>query len=80
VDNKSDIALIKNMVLHGQSKHIEVKYHLVRESAENGRIKVEFIKNEEQLDGILTKPLGRVKILELRTNIGLINVDGHNKT
>jgi hypothetical protein len=68
------------MVLHGQSKHIEVKYHLVRESAENGRIKVEFIKNEEQLDGILTKPLGRVKILELRTNIGLINVDGHNKT
>jgi hypothetical protein len=56
-----------------------VKYHLVRESAENGRIKVEFIRNEEQLDVILPKPLGRVKILELRTNIGLINVDGHNK-
>jgi hypothetical protein len=29
VDNKSAIALIKNSVLHGQSKHIEVKYHLV---------------------------------------------------
>jgi hypothetical protein len=29
VDNKSTIALIKNPVLHGQSKHIEVKYHLV---------------------------------------------------
>jgi hypothetical protein len=29
VDNKSAIALIKNLVLHGQSKHIEVKYHLV---------------------------------------------------
>jgi hypothetical protein len=29
VDNKSAIALIKNMVVHGQSKHIEVKYHLV---------------------------------------------------
>jgi hypothetical protein len=35
VGNKSAIALIKNQVLHGQSKHIEVKYHLVRESAEN---------------------------------------------
>jgi hypothetical protein len=30
VDNKSAIALIKNLVLHGQSKHIEMKYHLVR--------------------------------------------------
>jgi hypothetical protein len=32
VDNKSTIALNKNSVLHRQSKHIEVKYHLVRES------------------------------------------------
>jgi hypothetical protein len=36
VDNKSAIALIKNLMLHGQSKHIEVKYHLVWESVENG--------------------------------------------
>jgi hypothetical protein len=79
VYNKSVIALIKNPVLHRQSKHIEVKYHLVRESAENGRIKVEFIMSEEQLGGILTKLLGRVKFLEFRTKIGLIDVDVHNK-
>jgi hypothetical protein len=79
VDNKSVIALIKNTVLK-QRKHIEVKYHLVRESTENGRIKVEFIRSEEQLDDILTKSLSRVKFLELHTKIGLINIDGHNKT
>jgi hypothetical protein len=56
-----------------------VKYHLVRESAENGRIKVEFIRREEQLGDILTKLLGRVNFLELRTKIDLIGVDGHNK-
>jgi hypothetical protein len=33
VDNKSTIALIKNPILHKQSKHIKVKYHIVRESA-----------------------------------------------
>jgi hypothetical protein len=80
VDNKSAIALIKNPMLHRQSKHIDVKYHLVWESAENGRIMVKFIRSEEQLDDILTKPLGRVKFLEIRTKIGLIDVDGHNKT
>jgi hypothetical protein len=78
VDNKSSIALIKNPVLYGQSKHIEVKNHLVRESKENGRIKVEFIRSEEQLGDILTKSLGRVKFLKLCTKIGLINVDEHN--
>jgi hypothetical protein len=56
-----------------------VKYHLVQEFAENGRIKVEFIRSEEQLGNILTKPLGIVKFLELHTKIGLIDVDGHNK-
>jgi hypothetical protein len=67
-------------VLHGQSKHIEVKYHLVRESTKNGRVKVDFIRSEEQLGDILTKTLGRVKFLELRTKIGLIDVNRHNKT
>jgi hypothetical protein len=56
-----------------------VKTHLVRESVENGRIKVEFIRSEEQLDDILTKPLVRVKFLYLRTKISLIDVDGHSK-
>jgi hypothetical protein len=47
VDNKCTIALIKNPVLHGQSKHIDVKYHLVQETTKNGRIKVEFSRSEE---------------------------------
>lgn len=80
VDNKSAIALTKNPVLSGQSKHIEVKYHLVRESAEEGLIEVEFIRTEDQLGDILTKALGRVKFQELRTRIGLINVGSlHDK-
>jgi hypothetical protein len=36
VDNKFVIALIKNSVPHGQSSHIEVKYHLVQEFVKNG--------------------------------------------
>jgi hypothetical protein len=57
-----------------------VKYHLIWESVENGQIKVEFIRIEEQLGDILTKPLSRVRFLELHTKIDLIDVDGHNMT
>ena len=48
VDNKSAIALIKNPVLHGQSKHIRVKYHFIREAAEGGLIDVDFIRSEDR--------------------------------
>jgi hypothetical protein len=79
VENKSTIALIKNLVLHEHSKHTKVKYHLVQESVKNDIIKMEFIRSEEQPGDILTKPLDRVKFLELRAKISLINVSRHNK-
>jgi hypothetical protein len=61
VDNQSVVALIKNPVLSGRSKHIEVKYHLVHESAEQGKIEVKQVRTDDQLGDILTKALGRLK-------------------
>nr|GFA86912.1 ribonuclease H-like domain, reverse transcriptase, RNA-dependent DNA polymerase [Tanacetum cinerariifolium] len=43
VDNKSAIALMKNPVFHGRSKHIDTKYHFIRECVEREDIQVEFI-------------------------------------
>jgi hypothetical protein len=74
VDNKIIIALIKNPMLIRREEQLEVKYHLVWESEENGLIKVEFIKREEQLGDILKKLLGIVKFHGLRTNISLIDI------
>ena len=39
-DNISSIALSKNLVFHGRSKHIEIRYHFIRELVENGDIKM----------------------------------------
>jgi hypothetical protein len=61
------VALIKNPVLSDRSKHIEVKYHLVRESAEQGKIQVKQVSTGDQLGDILTKALDRVKFQEMRT-------------
>jgi hypothetical protein len=60
-------------MLSGRSKHIEVKYHLVRESAEKGRIDVRQVKAEDQLGDILTKVLKRIKFQEMRSRIGMVN-------
>jgi hypothetical protein len=71
VDNKADISLIKNPVLHDRSKHIEIRFHYIRECLERGLITIEFIRTEEQLGDIFTKSLARVKFEELRSKIGV---------
>jgi hypothetical protein len=71
VDNKVAISLIKNPVLHERSKHIEIRFHYIRECSECGLIGIEFIRTEEQLGGIFTKSLARVKFEELHSKIGV---------
>ena len=71
VDNKSTISLVKNPVHHDRSKHIDTRFHLIREYAQNGQIEVSFIRTDEQLGDVLTKPLCKSKFLELCTKIGL---------
>jgi hypothetical protein len=62
VDNKSAISLIKNPVLNDQSRHIDVRFHLIGEHQANGTVSVQFISTNEQLGNILTKSLSRVKL------------------
>jgi hypothetical protein len=65
--DKSAIALAKNPVLHDRSKHIDTKYHFIRDCVDGGRIKLEYVETARQLGDILTKPLGRVQLRELKT-------------
>ncbi|GJW51328.1 zinc finger, CCHC-type containing protein [Tanacetum coccineum] len=71
VDNKSAIALMKNPVFHGRSKHIDTKYHFIRECVEREDIQVEFVSGEYQKADILTKALPKIKFLIMRQLIGL---------
>jgi hypothetical protein len=71
VDNKSAISLIKNPVHHDRLKHIDVKFHVLREYESTGQIQVEFIRLDDQLGNILTKPLCKVKFEEMSSKIGL---------
>jgi hypothetical protein len=74
VDNKSAIQLCKNPVFHDRSKHIETRFHFIRECVEDGKIDVEYIGTEDQLADILTKALGRIQFQSLRERIGVIAI------
>ena len=74
IDNQSAIALTRNPVFHGRSKHIHTRYHFIRECVEKGLIVVEHVPGSEQKADILTKALARIKYKEMRELIGVHEV------
>ena len=71
MDNKSAIALVKNLVFHDRSKHIETKYHFIRQCIENMHVEVEYVKSLDQIADIFTKPLKYDTFQKLRMMIGV---------
>ncbi|KAG7588878.1 Reverse transcriptase RNA-dependent DNA polymerase [Arabidopsis suecica] len=74
IDNKSAIALTRNPVFHGRSKHIHKRYHFIRECIQNELVEVEHVPGEIQKADILTKALGRIRFKEMRDLIGVLDV------
>ncbi|GJY09541.1 retrovirus-related pol polyprotein from transposon TNT 1-94 [Tanacetum coccineum] len=61
-DNKSAIALCCNNVQHSKSKHIDIRFHFIKEHVENEVIELYFVNTEYQLANIFTKALARERI------------------
>ncbi|KAL0551788.1 hypothetical protein IC582_010877 [Cucumis melo] len=71
VDNKSTIALAKNPVFHDRSKHIDTKFHFIRDCISRKEVQVEYVKTEDQIADIFTKPLKVNVFKNLRTLLGV---------
>jgi hypothetical protein len=56
-DNQSCIALARDPVAHSRTKHIDVRYHYIRELVSFGKTTVDYMPTEDMLADILTKPL-----------------------
>ncbi|GJV48590.1 hypothetical protein Tco_1438802 [Tanacetum coccineum] len=72
-DNKSVIALCCNNVQHSGSKHIDIRFHFIKEHVENGVIELYFVNTEYQLSDIFTKALAKERIEFLINKLGMQN-------
>ncbi|GJV36773.1 retrovirus-related pol polyprotein from transposon TNT 1-94 [Tanacetum coccineum] len=72
-DNKSAIALSCNNIQHYRSKHIDIRFHFIKEHVENGVIELYFVNTEYQLADIFTKALPRERIEFLINKLGMRN-------
>ncbi|WVZ68640.1 LOW QUALITY PROTEIN: hypothetical protein U9M48_017559 [Paspalum notatum var. saurae] len=71
VDNQSAIELAKNPVLHDRSKHIDIRFHFIRDCVTGGQIILGHVGTGQQLADILTKPLGQKRLVQLMVKIGV---------
>lgn len=70
-NNSSSIKLSKNLVLHRRSKHIDVKFHFLRNLTNEGVIDLVYCKSEDQIADIMTKPLKLASFVKFGKLLGV---------
>ncbi|GKB06072.1 retrovirus-related pol polyprotein from transposon TNT 1-94 [Tanacetum coccineum] len=70
-DSKSVIAISYNPVQHSRTKHINIRYHFIKEHVEKGTVKLYFVRTEYQLADLFTKTLPKERFEYLVHHIGM---------
>lgn len=70
-DNSSAIKLSKNPVVHGRSKHIDVRFHFLRDLTKDGVVELVHCGLKDQIANIMTKSLKLEVFLKLRELLGV---------
>lgn len=74
IDNKAVINLAKNPILHGRSKHIEDKFHFLRDKVNQDELEMRHCSSETQLTDTFTKGLKINRFLTLSKKLGIIQM------
>ena len=75
-DNQGAISIAKNPVAHSRTKHIDIRYHYIREAVQEGIMNLCYCPTEQMIADLLTKPLPREHFKMLRDAMGMVEV--HN--
>lgn len=71
VDNQSAIKLVRNPEFHKRTKHIDIRYHYIREKVEEKEIKVEYVPSDQQLADVFTKALPKERFKSMCANMNV---------
>jgi hypothetical protein len=79
-DNESAIRMVDNPVDHDHTKHIDIRYHFLRDHSQRGDIVIDHVSTYKQLADIFTKSLDEKRFCELRSELNILdyhNMDGN---
>jgi hypothetical protein len=70
-DNQGAISLAKDPTFHARTKHIDTKFHFVRQTVDLGHASVQYCPTHEMIADVFTKSLARPKLEKFRSSLGL---------
>ena len=79
-DNQSAIIMAKDPQFHGRSKHIDIKYHFIREQVTNRSLELKYCKSANMVADIMTKGLTGEHFEKLRKMTGLHPMIEHSES
>ncbi|GJY97910.1 putative ribonuclease H-like domain-containing protein [Tanacetum coccineum] len=74
IDNESTICIVKNLVFHSKTKHIEIRHHFIRDSNEKKLIQMIKIHTDQNVTDLLTKAFDVCRFQYLIASIGMLNL------
>jgi hypothetical protein len=72
-DNESAIRMAENPIEHSRTKHIDIRYHFLRDHQQRGDIEIAYINTKDQLADIFTKPLDEKTFTKLRNELNILD-------
>ncbi|GJW86542.1 putative RNA-directed DNA polymerase [Tanacetum coccineum] len=72
-DNQSAIHLAKNSMFHKRTKHIDIRYHWIRDAIEDGMFELNKVHTDDNASDMLTKAVAREKLKVCCSIIGMAN-------
>ena len=70
-DNQGAIALTQNPIAHSRTKHIDIRFHFIREAREESTIDIVYCPTSEMIADLFTKPTPRGRFEKLRDLLGM---------
>jgi hypothetical protein len=72
-DNESAIRRANNPVEHSRTKHIDIRYHFLRDHQQKGDIEIAYVNTQNQLADIFTKTLDEKTFSKLRNELNILD-------